>query len=247
MPSPPHTPPPAPMSSRSGDEGSGQAPRRDRPSARRRAHAVDRARRRLDRSPHRGDLRHRHPHLQLGRVGSGHDSGADDRGPRIRRQDRRGRAQCLRVRGRRDRRRRGPCRVRPLSQLPRRAAPSVSGDEGNRGQSSRSLRRLRRHPQDQRVAAHPGHRSRHSRHLRPVRERGPHRPRVPGPRRRRAHHGCRSHRAHGGGGGGACRGAQRGDHRCQPVSAGSGEADGSQQGGRHPRRRPTGRAGRSWG
>ena len=68
----------------------------------------DRARRRAGEGPQDRHLRHRRPHLQLGRMGAEDDPDADDDRPRICRRDRRGRREREAAQGRSARVGRGP-------------------------------------------------------------------------------------------------------------------------------------------
>ena len=112
------------------------------PHADRREEARGRAQRRADPDPQDGDLRHRHPHLELGRVGAEDHSGADARRPRIRRRDRRDGPGGARLHDRRPRLGRRPHHLRLLPQLPRRAPPSVPQHRRRRRQSRRRVRRI---------------------------------------------------------------------------------------------------------
>ena len=86
--------------------------------------------------------------------------------------------------------------VRPLPALHGRPAPPVREHRGARRRSGWRVRRVRGAADDQHLASLAGGRRGGRRDLRPVRERGPHRPRVRGPRRGRPHLGCRPDRAH---------------------------------------------------
>ena len=88
------------------DESTGQTRTRAGPHADAREEARSRPQRRDDPDREDRDLRHRHPHLEVGRVGAEDDSGADARRPRIRRRDRRDGAGGARLRDRRPRVRR---------------------------------------------------------------------------------------------------------------------------------------------
>ena len=92
---------------------------------------------------------------------------------------------------------RGPRRVRPLPPLPGRPPPPVRQDDRARRRARRGVRRVRRAADDQRVAPLAGRRRGGRRDLRPVRQRGPHRARLPGPRRGRARQRGRPDRADG--------------------------------------------------
>ena len=163
------------------------------------------------------DLRHRSPHLQMGRVGAEDDSGADGRRPRIRRRDRRGRRQRQRLFPRHDRLGRGPYRLRPLPQLHGRPAAPLPLHQRRRRQPARRLRRIYRHPQRQCLAPCRRHRPRHRLDLRSVRQRRPHRLAMGSGRRGRADHRRRPDRRDGGRGGPPRRRPPRRHHRRQRL------------------------------
>ena len=103
-----------------------------------RARAEDRHQRRPDPRPPHGHLRHRRPHLQLGRLGGEDHPGADGGRPRVRGRDRRGRIERRRLPPGPDRERRGPRGVRALPQLPGRAPPPLRGHQGRGRQPRRA-------------------------------------------------------------------------------------------------------------
>ena len=96
-------------------------------------------------------LRHRRPHLQLGRVEPEDHPGADDRRPRVRRRGGAGRRRGGGLQARRPGQRRGAPHLRLLPQLPRRPAPPVPPHRGRRRQPARLLRRVPQPPGGQRL------------------------------------------------------------------------------------------------
>ena len=108
--------------------------------------------RRADQDPEDRDLRHRRPHLQLGRLGADRPSrlpmviGHEFVGEIVER-----RRQRAGLRGRRSRRRRGPHRLRALPQLPRRPPASLHGHQGRGREPRRRLCRIPLHPGQQRL------------------------------------------------------------------------------------------------
>jgi hypothetical protein len=94
--------------------------------------ACRRPERREDPDQEDRDLRHRHPHLQLGRVGPEDHPRPDARRPRVRGRDRRHRQSRERLLDRRPRERRGPHHLRPLPQLPRGQASPLPQHRGRR-------------------------------------------------------------------------------------------------------------------
>ena len=106
--------------------------------------------------------------------------------------------------------RRGSRRVRPLPPLPGRPPPPVRQHHRPRRRPRRGVRRVRRPADDQRLASLAGRGRGGRRDLRPLRQRGPHRARVPGPRRGRAGQRRRPDRADGHGRGPSRRRPERG-------------------------------------
>ena len=104
--------------------------------------ARGRPQRRHDPDPEDRDLRHRHPHLEMGRLGAEDDSRADAGRPRIRRRSRRDGAGGARFQHRRPRLGRGPHHLRLLPQLPRRAPASVPQHGRRRRQPRGRVRRV---------------------------------------------------------------------------------------------------------
>ena len=106
-----------------------------------------------DRDRQDGDLRHRHAHLQVGRLGAEDHSGADGRGPRVLRAHRRAGLRGPRAQGRRPRLRRRPHHLRLLPQLPRRPPPPVPQHGRRRREPPGRLRRVSGDPGRQRLQA----------------------------------------------------------------------------------------------
>ena len=156
--------------------------------------------------------------------------------PRVRGRDRRGRIQRQGLRSGRPRERRGTRRLRAMSQLHGRPAPSLRRRHGDRREPARCVRRAHRAARDERLAPRRLDRPRRGGDLRPVRQRGAQRAAVPGPRRGCADHRRRPDRADGGGGRAARGRALRRDHRREPVSARARAQDGRHGGARRPRR-----------
>ncbi len=121
-----------------GHESTRQTRARAGPHAHPREEARGRPQRRADPDPQDGDLRHRHPHLEVGRLGAEDHSRADARRPRVRRRDRRDRPGGARLRHRRSRLRRGAHHLRLLPQLPRRAPAPVPQHRRRRRQPRRA-------------------------------------------------------------------------------------------------------------
>ena len=197
----------------------------------RREEARGRAQRRDDQDPEDGDLRHRHPHLEVGRLGAEDDSGADAGRPRIRGRGRRDGPGGARLQDRRPRLGRGPHHLRLLPQLPRRPPSPVPQHRRRRRQPRGRVRRV---PRDSRVQCVPDsgrHRRRPGVDLRSVRQRDAHGAVVSTRRRGRADHRRGSDRHHGGGDRAARRRAPRRHHRRQRLPARPRAAN-----GRDPRR-----------
>ena len=117
----------AAISESSTDEGSGQSQGRARHlDGGHRQSRRGRAQRRTDQDQPNRDLRHRHPHLPVGRLGKQqHDPRSDGGRPRVRRRDRRVRRRGARFRAGRPRVGRRSHHLRRLPQLPCRPAPFV--------------------------------------------------------------------------------------------------------------------------
>ena len=100
------------------------------------------------------DLRHRHAHLQLGRLGAEDhsrcrwSSATSSAGEIVELG-----SEVARLRGRRARLRRGPHHLRPLPQLPRRPPPPLPQHRRRRRQPPGLLRRVPGHPGRQRLQA----------------------------------------------------------------------------------------------
>ena len=169
--------------------------------AERGSEARDRPRRRAGQGPQDRHLRHRHPYLQLGRMGAEDDPDADDDRPRICRRDRRARRQCAPPAARPARVGRGPRDRHGQPRRARRALSSRPGDARHRRQHSRRFRRIRARAGVQHRAAARRRRRRARRDPRSARQRRPHRAVVRSGRRGRAGHRRRADRHHGGGGG----------------------------------------------
>ena len=110
--------------------------------ARERPRAQGRPQRRHDPHPQDRDLRHRHPHLHVGRVGAEDDPGADGRRPRVCGRDRRDRQRGAGVRDRRPRLRRRSHHLRLLPQLSRRPPASLPQHDRRRRQPPGLVRRV---------------------------------------------------------------------------------------------------------
>ena len=185
-------------------------------------------------------LRHRHPHLQLGRVGAEDDPDADDGRPRIFGRDRRTRRQRAPPQGRPAGVGRGPRDRHEEPGGARRALPSRSRDARHRGQHSRRVRRICARAGLQHRAAARRRRRRTRRDPRSARQRGPYRARLRSRRRGRADHRRRADRDHGRRGRAPHRRAACRDHRHQPEAARARRRSRRRRPGRRVEGRPQG-------